>query len=304
MKIIVNAKSVPKTDEFLAKVNVGFKNIEIQLLEKEVTKQQYEDTDNIIKDYGVDIRVVHSPILRPPLVDKITDVVLIRLLDRNFFDTLVDTCKYAEHIAELEGHRVKIVVHNDTSEDMWRITNLIETSIGPKIKDITDFFSNIDFVIENTGTIANCGFNTIFGMSDIAYVVNELNKFAPGRIMPLMDTCHMMMSYESWKRVSYEDLTDWKKEFKDATQYCDFGLIHLNNMRDNGIDADHSRPFSIDEIDDMKKLKEIMKNYRKYSKCEITIEVNEDDYTATPVNLLKTKEALETIGFKLITEKQ
>ena len=46
------------------------------------------------------------------------------------------------------------------------------------------------------------------------------------------------------------------------------------------------------------KLKRIMNAYDRYANCEITIEVKEDDYLDTPYNLIKTKEALETIGYK------
>jgi hypothetical protein len=42
-----------------------------------------------------------------------------------------------------------------------------------------------------------------------------------------------------------------------------------------------------------------MSAYEKYANCEITIEVREDDYNNTPYNLIKTKEALETLDYNL-----
>ena len=78
------------------------------------------------------------------------------------------------------------------------------------------------------------------------------------------------------------------------------GLIHLNNVRDTGIkNEDHGISFDKNIDDDMRKLKEIMNAYDKYAECEITIEVREDDYKGLPKNLIKTKEALEYLGYEL-----
>lgn len=296
----INAKAAPVMEQMLSKINCGFKNIEIQLLHELVSEDEYNDTKTAIEQYGIDISVVHTPLISIPEKNVSQEVSLDCILNDKYYDMFCDTCKYSQYIAELLRHRIKIVIHNDNSKEDWERTNLIEEKIGPRIKSVLDKYKDIDLVIEN-GTIYNIDrFNSLFNMEDVSFAVKELNSIIGNRAKTLLDTCHMMINWEAWKRVTYNDLTDWNEAFLKSTIYEKLGLIHLNNMKDNGIpDNYHGTAFDKNTKSDLEKLKQIMKAYERYADCEITIEVREDDYKSTPTNLITTKEALEYLGYEL-----
>ena len=296
-EIRINAKCTPEYGEILPRIKSGFKNIEIQLINRMLTKHNYIDTKRVIEQDNIDISVVHTPLVK---MEGMTDEIALNfLLLPEYPEMLEDTCKYAEYIAETEDKRIKVVVHNNYSKATWIETNLIKEKIGPILNNILQKYENVDLVIENSCATDNKRFKTVFDMEDVSYVVNEINKIIGNRAKTLLDTCHMMMSCEAWKRISGKDLLDWNKIFKDATMYTDLGLIHLNNIWDNGFKEDHGRPFSPEHEGDMEKLKSIMNAYEKYTNCEISIEVVEEDYFSAPKNLIMTKEQLEKLGYSL-----
>lgn len=296
----INAKAAPVMEQMLSKINCGFKNIEIQLLHELVSEDEYNDTKTAIEQYGIDISVVHTPLITVEGEVLLEEVSIIHLLKEKYFNIFEDTCKYAEYIADLEKHRIKIVIHNTWSKEDWKITNLIEEKIAPKIKQVLDKYKDIDLVVENSTSVGERTFKSILSMEDVSYSVKELKKTIGKRVNTLIDTCHMMMNWESWKRATYNNLTDWNIAFYQSTIYEKLGLVHLNNVRDIGIkNEDHGIAFDKNIDDDMRKLKEIMNAYEKYAECDITIEVREDDYKGLPKNLIKTKEALEYLGYEL-----
>lgn len=296
----INAKAAPVMEQMLSKINCGFKNIEIQLLHELVSEDEYNDTKTAIEQYGIDISVVHTPLITVEGEVLLEEVSIIHLLKEKYFNIFEDTCKYAQYISDLEKHRIKVVIHNTWSKEDWKITNLIEEKIAPKIKQVLDKYKDIDLVVENSTSVGEGTFKSILSMEDVSYSVKELKKTIGKRVNTLIDTCHMMMNWESWKRVTYNDLTDWNIAFYQSTVHEKLGLVHLNNVRDIGIkNEDHGIAFDKNIDDDMRKLKEIMNAYEKYAECDITIEVREDDYKGIPKNLIKTKEALEYLGYEL-----
>ena len=296
----INAKAAPIMEQMLSKINCGFKNIEIQLLHELVSEDEYNDTKTAIEQYGIDISVVHTPLITVEGEVLLEEVSIIHLLKEKYFNIFEDTCKYAQYISDLEKHRIKVVIHNTWSKEDWKITNLIEEKIAPKIKQVLDKYKDIDLVVENSTSVGEGTFKSILSMEEVSYSVKELKKTIGKRVNTLIDTCHMMMNWESWKRATYNNLTDWNIAFYQSTIYEKLGLVHLNNVRDIGIkNEDHGIAFDKNIDDDMRKLKEIMNAYEKYAECDITIEVREDDYKGIPKNLIKTKEALEYLGYEL-----
>ena len=296
----INAKAAPIMEQMLSKINCGFKNIEIQLLHELVFEDEYNDTKTAIEQYGIDISVVHTPLITVEGEVLLEEVSIIHLLKEKYFNIFEDTCKYAQYISDLEKHRIKVVIHNTWSKEDWKITNLIEEKIAPKIKQVLDKYKDIDLVVENSTSVGEGTFKSLLSMEDVSYSVKELKKTIGKRVNTLIDTCHMMMNWESWKRATYNNLTDWNIAFYQSTIYEKLGLVHLNNVRDIGIkNEDHGIAFDKNIDDDMRKLKEIMNAYEKYAECDITIEVREDDYKGIPKNLIKTKEALEYLGYEL-----
>ena len=296
----INAKAAPVMEQMLSKINCGFKNIEIQLLHELVSEDEYNDTKTAIEQYGIDISVVHTPLIAVEGQMLLDEIALEHLVQDMYFKTFCDTCKYAQYIADLEKHRIKIVIHNTWSKEEWKLTNLIEEKIAPKIKYALDKYKDVDLVVENSTTVGERTFKTIIDMEDVSFAVKELNKIIGNRAKTIIDTCHMMIAWEAWRRVRYDDLTNWDEAFNKSTRYVKLGLMHLNNMKDNGLpDEFHGIAFDKNIDDDMRKLKEIMNAYEKYAECDITIEVREDDYKGIPKNLIKTKEALEYLGYEL-----
>lgn len=299
-KIRINAKSAPIMEQILSKVNVGFKNIEIQLIHEFVSDIEYKDVKTAIAEYGLDISVVHTPLISIEGEKLLEEISLEYLIDDKYYEIFCDTCKFSQYIAEIEKHRIKIVIHNTWSKDEWKITNLIEKKIALKIKYALDKYKDIDLVVENSTTVGEKTFKSILGMEHVSYAVKELNKIIGNRSKTIIDTCHMMINWEAWRRVTYEDLTDWNDAFYNSTIYEKLGLIHLNNMKDNGLRKDnHGTAFDKNIESDLKTLKQIMNAYESYADCEITIEVREDDYKGVPKNLITTKEALEYLGYEL-----
>lgn len=299
-KIRINAKAAPTIDQILAKVNSGFENIEIQLLHEFVSKDEYHDIKTAIDKYGIDISVVHTPLISVEGEVLLEEVSLIHLLKEKYFNIFNDTCKYSQYIADIEKHRIKVVIHNTWSKEDWKITNLIEEKIAPKIKQVLDKYKDIDLVVENSTSIGEKTFKSILCMEDVSYSVIELQKTVGNRVNTLIDTCHMMMNWEAWRRITNNNLTNWEKAFYQSTVHVKLGLVHLNNVRDIGIkNEDHGIAFDKNINDDMRRLKEIMNVYAKYAECEITIEVREDDYKGVPKNLIKTSEALRQLGYEL-----
>lgn len=296
MKTIrINAKSIPTLEELKPKIDAGFRNIEIQLIHKKVAKSEYEEIKEAIVNQYIDVSVVHTPLMKNPNFE----IALNHLLLFGIDEILDDTCKVAEYIARIENHRIKVVIHNDCSEEEWIETNLLKEKIGPMIKGIISIYPDVDIVIENSSSSGEKGFKTIKSMSDVAYTVKTLKEIVGNRVFPLIDTCHIMMTWEAWKRYAYEDLTNWDQQFAEATKFQPLGLIHLNNMHDNGRNEDHGVAFDFNNTEDKLKLKKIMDAYNKYASCEITIEVREDDYLAEPKNIITTRDALEKMGYEL-----
>ena len=294
----INAKSAPLTKQIEAKVNTGFKNIEIQLIHDYVSEIEYAETKDAIEKMGIDISVVHTPLVEIG-DDIMTDISLDGLLINKNCEILDDTCKFAQYLTELLNHRIKVVIHNDFSKEIWMETKLLEEKIIPRIKEILDKYSDVDLLIENSSSYGTgkANYRSIGNMDDVSYAVKVLNNAFENRVETLIDTCHMLMNWEAWKKTtgSIEKFSNWDIEFKNATQYSELGLIHLNNMKENGLGKNHGVAFNKDNKEDMQELEQIMNAYEKYANCEITIEVRENNYEGNPEQLILTKEALEEL---------
>lgn len=296
MKTIrINAKSTPTLVELKPKLDAGFKNIEIQLIHKKVSESEYNEIKQAIENDGIDVSVIHTPLLKNPSFE----LALNHLLLPGVEEVFDDTCKFAQYVSQIERRRIKVIIHDDYSEEEWIETNLLEEKVGPIVKEVISKYPNVDLVVENSSSSGENGFKTIKSMSDVAYTVKILNEIIGNRALPLIDTCHVMMTWEAWKRFTNEDTSDWNRQFAEATKFNPLGLIHLNNMHDNGINEDHGVAFDFNVSNDKLKLKEIMDAYEKYASCEITIEVRENDYLSVPENIITTRNALEEMGYKL-----
>ena len=296
--IRINAKSAPEEIQLMARVKSGFKNIEIQLINKEIANEEYDITKKMIEEDKIDVSVVHTPLVQTE-TGKI-EISLNQILKDSYYKMLCDTIEYAEFISKLEDKRIKVVIHENYAKDIWIENNFLNEKVGPKLKAILDKNPNVDLVLENTSVFFENRFQTVFYMSDIAYSVKVLNKIIPNRIYTLIDTCHMMMSIEAFSRFTNGiKITNWDEQFKQANDGVKMSMMHLNNIHDNGLGDDHGVPFCSDNEKDLKKLSEIMQAYEKYTDCEITVEVREDSYTGPLYNAIETVKSLRKLGYEV-----
>ena len=98
--IRINAKSAPEEIQLMARVKSGFKNIEIQLINKEVAKEEYDITKKMIEEDKIDISVVHTPLVQTE-TGKI-EISLNQILKDSYYKMLCDTVEYAEFISNIE----------------------------------------------------------------------------------------------------------------------------------------------------------------------------------------------------------
>ena len=290
--IRINAKSAPEEIQLMARVKSGFKNIEIQLINKEIAKEEYDITKKMIEDNKIDVSVVHTPLVQTE-TGKI-EISLNQILKDSYYKMLCDTIEYAEFISKIENKRIKVVIHERYSKEIWMENNFLIEKIGPMLKAILDKNPHVDLVLENISAFDGDRFRTVFYMSDVSYTVGVLNKIIPNRIYTLMDTCHMMMSIEAFSRITNGiKITNWDEQFKQANDGVKMNMMHLNNIHDNGV------PFYSDNEEDLNKLKEIMQAYEKYTDCEITVEVREDSYTGPLYNAIETVKSLRKLGYEV-----
>ena len=296
--IRINAKSAPEEIQLMARLKSGFKNIEIQLINKEIAKEEYDITKKMIEEGKIDISVVHTPLVQTD-TGKI-EISLNQILKDSYYKMLCDTVEYAEFISNIENKRIKVVIHERYSKEIWMENNFLVEKIGPKLKAILNKNPHVDLVLENISAFDGDRFRTVFYMSDVAYTVSVLNKIIPNRIYTLMDTCHMMMSIEAYLRITNGiKITNWDEQFKQANDGVKMNMMHLNNIHDNGLGDDHGVPFYSNDENDLKKLSEIMQAYEKYTDCEITVEVREDSYTGPLYNAIETVKSLKKLGYEV-----
>ena len=252
----------------------------------------------MIEEDKIDISVVHTPLVQTE-TGKI-EISLNQILKDSYYKMLCDTIEYAEFISKIENKRIKVVIHERYSKEIWMENNFLIEKIGPMLKAILDKNPHVDLVLENISAFDGDRFRTVFYMSDVSYTVGVLNKIIPNRIYTLMDTCHMMMSIEAFSRITNGiKITNWDEQFKQANDGVKMNMMHLNNIHDNGLGDDHGVPFYSDNEEDLNKLKEIMQAYEKYTDCEITVEVREDSYTGPLYNAIETVKSLRKLGYEV-----
>ena len=107
--IRINAKSAPEEIQLMARVKSGFKNIEIQLINKEIAKEEYDITKKMIEEDKIDVSVVHTPLVQTE-TGKI-EISLNQIFKDYYYKMLCDTIEYAELISKIENKRKNIKIN-------------------------------------------------------------------------------------------------------------------------------------------------------------------------------------------------
>ena len=296
MRILV--KSAPKTNNFLAKVKNKTNLIEVQIISWFTDEQMVKDSMR----QDIDIINVHTPLLENG-EGQLTDGVNLDEFRSPFtYKVLVDTCIYAEKLAEYYNHDIRVIVHNGWSIADWQKSGQID-NLAKMFKGIIENYPHLNFAIENITPIGRHGFKTGCWPEDAAYVAAELNKkLKTKKFTTVIDICHLLMtnyvieqSVKSSTRIHTRTIDEL---FKQSNGLC--SVIHLNNKIGDGMEGNHGTPFTNSE-EDKALLTEILTAYAKYTpNADIVIEVKEDDYLNC-VNCYETIETLQNVNKLLKT---
>lgn len=292
MKIL--SKSSCDLSQLNDRVNKGLKDIEIQLISDFFNASPSLSEYTHIMSENWNIEHMHMPFI--PNGDDLPLEYIGHPQHNRVFDNV---CKLAQKCAEYYCHDVMIIIHTivplaimrNIPDGLRKVEEVLATAI--------ECCPNIRFSIEN-GAICSVrnnetwfNANSFGGNVEWANYLNE--KFKTNIFGTTIDICHAMMSMkateflrEDEKNAGMIKTLEWFFEKnKDV-----ISNIHLNNMRCIGFGRDHSALFYEDVEEDMKVLDEVFKLYDKYGNgCDITLEVEEDDY-CDAVNATQLRELI------------
>lgn len=293
--MIITAKSTPD-EQLKSRVEFGFKNIEIQILNATTGE---DDFNNTIK-YDVDVISVHTPLISSSNNSTKSDISLNDLSDLSYFQMLIKTCELAQKFATHYNHPVNVVIHNKFSKETWEKLGGFLKDIKDVFRYLTNEFPDLYFCIENSTPYSKGHTNEGTEVCDAYFIANYLNKHVSDKFRLVIDTCHLLMTKRCLNAIlkSYPKLLESQKSFEESFKDSNglLQIVHLNNAKGIGYQKDHGTPFKKENKEDMKILKEITKAYEKYGNdAIICLEVQEDDYL-NPINMKATYEAfLEAI---------
>ena len=99
----VVAKCALIPEQIKSEIDLGFTKFEVQLL----SDSDYKKFD-VVKEFDdIDVVGVHTPLINNK------DVVLGELCADEKYSLFAHTCRLAQKLAELYGHRVYVILHND-----------------------------------------------------------------------------------------------------------------------------------------------------------------------------------------------
>lgn len=263
----IYAKSIINEQETNIKFQIGCDGIELQLYNQ---LDGYENLNNIT--------VVHSPIIDG------NGLTIEEINSTKGYELLYKSCEMANYFGEKQNKDILVVVHTESSL-LWLESLGILSTIEQRIQELLRQFPRIKIAIENvsslrTNTNSDLHLCNGFKFDNVDIVKYLREALQTDKIGTCVDTCHALMTelymqpifnlYNSEKSENYT-----LEEFFKANKDICF-LIHLSDMKCNGIGKNHGVPF--DETN-QGKCYQILELYRKYNYiCPITLEVREDDY--------------------------
>ena len=299
----VVAKCALIPEQIKREIDLGFTKFEVQLL----SDSDYKKLDVIKMFDNIDVVGVHTP-----LIDN-KDVVLGELCADEKYSLFAHTCNLAQKLAELYGHKVYVILHNDLSRSQYELYKPLSADIMLRLSHLTTFvYPDVYVLIENVTPISNyTQLRNGLDIRDCVEVCKFFNEKYGARLLSCcFDTCHHMISKKLFEKI-YKDselaeqpdyifpICDWQQIFEECSDYIK--VMHLNNMTYDGETLKtHGTPFC--ECGEGSKLYKIMKAYVS-NDCSafITLEVREDDYL-NPKNLLVTYDNLRKTMVQLHTE--
>lgn len=257
------------------KINKKADAIELHL-EDEIIKNSNWWNRELIDD--LPIKVVHAPLLDSD------DVRLEIIAHRKI---ILDTCKFAQRIAEIKGYDIIVVIHLGMHPETMQQIGIYD-SVKSFMEILLNTYPNLQFAIENVIRLNKTydGQSITFRAVDFTAAPTFAKDMNNERVGTCLDTCHAMMDIAIMNLVK-NHLGDESNRFNlqeteggldsfFAANKDTIKLIHLARIDTHGCGKDHGLGFKEKDKD---QLAQIVSLYRKYHyMCPITIEVKEDDY--------------------------
>lgn len=279
LKII--AKSSCDIEQLNDRVKKGFNDIEIQLMGDFFNSKSQSQYRQILSKRW-DIQNIHMPFI----ANKV-DLPLEYIGNPDYSRVFLNVCHLAQSCAEYYGHRVNIVIHTKIPLNVMRnLPDALE-----KVKEFLAIGSNyakdVNFSIEN-GALITISDNDIrinaSSFDNNVQWAHHLNEMVlPNTFFTTLDTCHALMTHKDTevlmcdnRFVKLEKNLGWFFKQNQKT----VNNIHLCNMRGIGLGKEHGDTFYESNLEDLMMLDTICELYRLNGlNCNITLEVNEADYT-------------------------
>lgn len=286
MKIV--AKSDSSKLELEARKDLGFRNLELQLLKKDydIMKNNPEVIMNNILGLKLNLESIHTPLGN----DFYPEVRIEYTGNEHLRDLLFASCNLANLFSYEYNKSILVVVHNGLNRIDYELMPILYKEVVKTVDNILNRYYGVELSIEN---ICPFDINTNetngsrYGSFELTKMLRQDLK--TNRIGVTVDTCHYMMTEKIYELLNdagvfgdsssneYNDphidsLEDYIRNQKGL-----INNIHLNNIRyfGNG-SSNHSAPFLMNNKSDLNRLKEILKVVPENSR--LTLEVNEDDY--------------------------
>lgn len=285
----IYAKASLTEEQINAKERIGCDGIEIQLLGEMIIDRNKgifksaEDAYDLSLLSQHEIRVVHSPLVRGT-----GDITLERMADDVDGFLMEQIFLIAEEASKYHGRYTSIVIHTEEFYD--RLIDMGDSwfRIVEKVGFMLQKYPHTELLIENVSPLRDIGKGKELHLSnnfafDNVVMAEVLNKeLGTNRIGVCLDTCHQMLAkkyitgiYDMVADVPAPDLS-LDKYFEKYSELL--RLIHLCNITGSGYGpGKHGIPFHMGTYSELKKIMDTY--YSHNTKCPITLEVEETDFT-------------------------
>lgn len=283
------SKSAVVTSQ-LEQSSAYFKDVELQLLTEFVGSTNYDQTIEtlfeVIEQCPINIYSIHTPLI---YTEDASSYTLNDFVDTQRFSIIVATFKLAQKVAQKQGNKVGVVVHNDSTLSFLKSHDLVWERICENVKYLLATFPEVELCIENSMPVCGTLFRNGFLFEGVD-VVKEFRKlFNTENIYTVLDICHAIGAIRMLELINLPTVCPPPKlqdYFKANGKYTK--IVHFNYLSDLGIlKPTHGTPFTKDDIGTLAHIVELIETYMPQVGC--VLEVNETDYLN---NAIKNKKSI------------
>lgn len=263
----------------LAQSTPYFKDVELQLLTEFVKSTNYDQTIEelfeVIKNTPINIYSIHTPLIYD---EETAAYTLNDFLDTQRFGIIVATCKLAQKVAQKQGNKVGVVIHNDSTLFYLKSHDVIWNSICKNMEYILNTFPEVELCIENSMPVCGSLFRNGFLFESVEVVKEFREMFNTESIYTVLDICHAIGTIRMLELINLPTICPVPKlqdYFEANGKYTK--IIHFNYLSELGmLKPTHSIPFTKDDIGTLAYIVELTEKHMPQAGC--VLEVNEPDY--------------------------